>query len=65
MKARKRDNIQDLKLALILITRVRCHSRAGGIEPKYSYATKEQRQKLDMAQKMIIEVRNELRGEEV
>ena len=63
-EARKNDNIQDLKIALQLITRVRCHSRAGGIEPKYTYANPNQRQKLDTAQKMILEVCNELRGEE-
>ncbi len=65
MKARKNDNIEDLKIALQLITRVRCHSRAGGIEPKYSYATREQREKLDTAQKMIAEVITELRDDEV
>ncbi len=49
MNARKRDNIQDLKIAQQLISRVRCHSRAGG-----------QRKTLDTAQKMIAEVLNEL-----
>ena len=65
MKARKRDNIQDLKIAQQLITRVRCHSRASGVEPKYSYATRKQRKTLDTAQKMIAEVITELRDDEV
>lgn len=42
-------NIQDLKIAQQLISRVRCNLRAGG-----------QRKTLDTAQKMIAEVLNEL-----
>ena len=63
-KARIDDNIEDLNIALRLITRVRCHSRAGGITPKYSYATYEQRKRLDKASKIIVEIKNELMGEE-
>ena len=63
-KARIDDNIEDLNIALRLITRVRCHSRAGGVAPKYSYATREQRKKLEKAARMIAEVKNELMGEE-
>lgn len=65
MKARKNDNIQDLKIALELITRVRCHSRAGGIHgPKYTFATREQRKKLEAAAMVIYEVITELRDDE-
>ena len=64
-KARIDDNIEDLNIALKLITRVRCHSRTGGITPKYSYATREQRKKLEEASKMIVEVKNELKGVEL
>tara|TARA_Y100001972_G_C7609827_1_gene305685 strand:- start:497 stop:700 length:204 start_codon:yes stop_codon:yes gene_type:complete len=64
-KSRIDDNIEDLNIALRLITRVRCHSRAGGIAPKYSYATREQRKILEKAAKMIVEVLNELKGDEL
>ena len=61
-EARINDNIEDLNMALKLITRVRCHSRAGGIHgPKYSFATNEQRKRLDKASEIIAEIKNELK----
>lgn len=61
-EARIYDNIQDLNIALKLITRVRCNSRAGGIHgPKYSFATDEQRKSLDKASKIIVEITKELK----
>ena len=61
-EARINDNIEDLNMALKLITRVRCHSRAGGIHgTKYSFATYVQRKRLNKASEIIAEIKNELK----
>ena len=60
-QARINDNIQDLSIALKLITRVRCHSRAGGfVGQKYTFATREERKMLEEAAEMIVEVKKNL-----
>ena len=60
-QARINDNIEDLNIALKLITRVRCHSRAGGVHgQKYTFATREERKMLEEAAKMILEVKTNL-----
>jgi hypothetical protein len=52
---RLRDNIQDLEIALKMITRVRAIER-GLVGNQYSVATKEQSKTLDNAQKLILTV---------
>jgi len=52
---RLRDNIQDLEIALKMITRVRALER-GLVGNQYSVATKEQSKTLDDAQTLIVTV---------
>ena len=60
-QARISDNIEDLNIALKLITRVRCHSRAGGVHgQKYTFATREERKMLDDATSIILDVQMKL-----
>ena len=55
---RLRDNIQDLEIALKMITRVRAIERTL-VGNQYSVATKEQSKRLDDAQTLILTVLSE------
>ena len=55
---RLRDNIQDLEIALKMITRVRAIERTL-VGNQYSVATKEQSKRLDEAQTLILTVLSE------
>ena len=55
---RLRDNIQDLEIALKMITRVRAIERTL-VGNQYSVATKEQSKRLDDAQMLILTVLSE------